>query len=190
MTVSLPPLFSREEALNAGLSRRELDRKVKEHRLLRLAHGLYLDTTADISAEYVDFIAAQYMFGETAIIGGLTALFYHGLIDQPPQQIWVIVPSSTRTKDRKYRLIRTTARRDTGIEKHEYFQICDINRTIAEAFKFATKIGTIHAISAASRAIKEKKTTLPEIMAEARLLGYEKAVLKYWDAIVGIVETS
>lgn len=188
MVRKLPPLFTLEKALNAGIMRKELARMVQKQQVLRLAHGLYLDTTAEIPAENIDFIAAQYKFGKNSAIGGLTALFHHGLIDQAPQQIWVIVPPEVRTKDRRYRLIRTQGRLDIGCEQHELFRICTIERTIAEAFRFASKIGLINAIAATTRAIKEKKTTFPKIMAMARELGYENAILKHWESIAGIVE--
>lgn len=190
MVLNLPHLFTREDALNAGFTRRDLARKMQERLIMRLAHGLYLDATTGIPAEHIDFVVAQYKFGKSAAIGGLTALFYHGLINQPPQQVWVIVPPEIRTKDRRYRLIRTQGRLDIGFETHGLFRICDINRTLAEAFKFASKVGLINAIGATTRAIKEKKTTFPEIMAMARELGYEKAVLKHWEALAGIGESA
>lgn len=189
MEMKAPTLFTLKEALSAGLTRRDISKMVDNSELLRLAHGLYLNTKNKVSSEHIDFIAAQYKFGERSLIGGLSALFYHGLTDQPPQQVWVIVPPETRTIESKYRLIRTKGSLDLGIEKLDLFRISDINRTIAEAFKFAAKIGIRTAVSATVKAIKEKKTTLPQIMKVARELGYENAIRKHWETIAGMVET-
>ncbi|HOW52103.1 MAG TPA: hypothetical protein PLV42_08705 [bacterium] len=155
-----------------------------------MAQGLYLDVTAGLSPEHIDFITAQHKFGKNIVIGGLSALFYHGLIDQPPQQVWVIVPPTIRTTDRRYRLIRTKGPLDIGIEQHDLFRICDIDRAVVEAFRFSAKMGLQNAVTAAIRAIKEKKTTFPKIMAMARAMGYESAILKHGETLTGIMENT
>lgn len=186
--LKLKNVFTPEEAAKAGLTRRDLAEKVQKKEILRLAQGLYLDATAGLPPEHIDFIAAQHKFGKNALIGGLSAFFHHGLIDQPPQQIWVVVPPATRTTDRRYRLIRTKGTLDIGIEKHDLFRICDIDRAIIEAFRFSAKMGLQNAVAAAIRAIKEKKTTFPKIMAMARAMGYESAILKHGETLAGIME--
>lgn len=188
--MKLDNIFSLEAAAKAGITRRELAEKVRKKEILRLARGIYLDATAGFLPEHIDFIATQHKFGKNAVIGGLTALFYHGLIEQPPQQIWVVVPPATRTTDRRYRLIRTKGPLDIGIEEHDLFRICDIDRTIVEAFRFSAKMGLQNAVAAAIRAIKERKTTFPKIMAMARAMGYESAILKHGETLSGMMENT
>jgi len=188
--LKLENIFTLEAAANAGITRRELAEKIQKKEILRLAQGLYLDVTAGLSPEHIDFITAQHKFGKNIVIGGLSALFYHGLIDQPPQQVWVIVPPTIRTTDRRYRLIRTKGPLDIGIEQHDLFRICDIDRAVVEAFRFSAKMGLQNAVTAAIRAIKEKKTTFPKIMAMARAMGYESAILKHGETLTGIMENT
>jgi predicted transcriptional regulator of viral defense system len=181
-------VFKLKEALDVGLTRRTILKKVLNGEFLKLSHGVYLNLEADLPVDYIDFIAAISKFGENSVIGGLTALYYHNLIEQVPQQVWVIVPQNTRTTEKKYRLIRSKKTSGYGIEHHKEFRICDIDRSIAEAFKYSSKIGIRVAISATVRAIKDKKTTLTEIMKAARKLNYEKSIKKHWETIVGVLE--
>ncbi len=182
-------VFKLKEALNFGLTRRAISKKVLNGEFLKLSHGIYLNLKANLPAEHIDFISAAFKFGKDSIISGLTALFYHNLIDQAPQQVWVIVPKNMRTNDNKYRLIRSNIISKYGVEHHKDFKICDINRTIAEAFKYSSKIGIRIAVSAIVRAVKDQKTTLSEIMKTARKLDYDKSIKKHWETIVGMLET-
>lgn len=182
-------VFRLKEALSLGLTRRIISKKILAGEFLKLSHGIYLNLKADLPADHVDFISATFKFGENSIISGLTALFYHNLIDQAPQQVWVIVPQNMRTIDKKYRLIRSNKISEYGVEHHKNFRICDINRTIAEAFKYSSKIGIRIAISAIARAVKDQKTTLSEIMKTARKLDYEQSIKKHWETVIGMLET-
>lgn len=181
-------IFKFKEALDRGLTRRTISRKIKTGEFLRLSHGLYLNVNTDLPIEHIDFIVAQNKFGEKSVICGLTSLFYHGLIEQAPQQIWVMVPQEIRTRDKKYRVIRAKTVKEYGIVPNHPFRICDINRSIVEAFNYSTKIGIRTAMSAIVRAIKEKQTTMPEIMNTARELGLQNPIKRHWESIIGMME--
>ena len=181
-------IFNLKGALNKGLTHRIIAKKTSDGEFLKLSHGLYLNLKANIPFEQIDFIAANYKFGKKSIIGGLTALFYHGLLEHPPQQIWVIVPQDLRTTEKKYRLIRKKKIIEFAIEKHKYFRICDINRAIVEGFQYSKKIGIRTAIFATVKAIREKKTTLSKIMETAKKLECENSIKSYWEIIVGALE--
>ena len=141
-------IFSLREALQTGLTRRTISKKVSNGEFLKIGHGIYLNTQAKIPFEYIDFILAHHKFGSHSIIGGLSALFYHGLIEQAPQQIWVIVPQNIRTKEQKYRLIRTKIVSEKEVEITRFFRITNLNRSIVEAFQYSSKIGIRQAIFA------------------------------------------
>lgn len=175
-----------KESAKYGLSRRTISKKVKSGEIIKMEHGIYVNSA--ISPEELDFFVACQKFGDDSVIGGLSALFFHELIDQPPEQVWVIVPVGIKTIQRKYRLVRTKNIYEFGIENHKYFRVLDINRTIVESFRFSSKTGLRTAFTATVRAVKEKKTTLAEIMKMAKIIQCENTLKKHWETIVGILE--
>ena len=60
----LSPVFTLKQAIDSGLSRRQVESKVAEGTFLKVGHGLYLNPNSGISAEYADFIAACEKLGE------------------------------------------------------------------------------------------------------------------------------
>ena len=184
----LSPVFTLKQAIESGLSRRQVESKVAEGTFLKVGHGLYLNPNSGISAEYADFIAACEKLGENSYVGGLSALFYYGLIDTPPQQIWVVVYHTKRTVEKKYKLIRTRKIYEYGIVNRDNFRICDINRAVVDAFRYSSKIGTRTAFTSAVRAITDKKTTVSEILKTAKNLECEKMMKKHINTILGMLE--
>ncbi len=180
--------FSVSEAYKAGISKSTLSRLVSRKIIFRVGHGIYFHPESNISPEEQDYIKACLKFGEDAVIGGITALFYHHLIEQVPHVIWVIVPQKKQTRDKFYRLIRVKSVKKEGIEKHKYFKITNIERTIVEAFVYKNKIGIRIAMQAITKAIKEGKTDLNKIMKMAKTLGYEKIMQKHWESIIGALQ--
>jgi len=180
--------FGIKEVLNAGISKATLSRLVAKEKLFRVGHGLYIHPESNIPAEIQDYVRARSKFGSNSIIGGLTALSYYHLTQHVPQQIWVIVPQKKQTRDNFYRLIRVKKIKNSGIVKHKYFSITNIERTIVEAFQYAGKIGLRTAMAALIKAIEENKTDLNKIMAMARKLGQQKMMKKHWETIIGALQ--
>lgn len=123
------------------------------------------------------------LFGSTALIGGLTALFYYGLIDQAPRKIWVVVPRNKKTISSLFRCMRTGTNPKVGIDDHGTFRISNLERTIVEGLRYASKIGATTAIMAARTAIAEGRTTEVKLGKEATALGLRSVIHKYWDVI-------
>lgn len=180
-------IFQLNDAKKAGISQPTLSRMVAQGNILRLGHGLYMHPDSFVSPEEQDYVQACSKFGSHSIIGGLTALFYYGLIDKVPTQVWVIVPQSKRTVDSRYRLIRMKNLSPVGVETHKLFRITTIERTLVEGLQYSSKIGIRTAISAIRRAVTEKKTTLAKIMTMAQKLNLENVVKKHWETINGSI---
>ncbi|HRZ78454.1 MAG TPA: hypothetical protein P5044_00475 [bacterium] len=177
-----------KHALDSGSTRAAFSKKISKGSFVKVGHGQYFNLNSNIPAEQVEFFVACRKFGENSVVAGLSALFYHGLIDQPPQQIWLIVPHEKRTNEKKYRLIRARKTYEYGIETNQYFRICDINRAIVESFRYSAKTGLRIAFTAVVRAVKEKKTTMPEILKMAKTLECENMVKKHIETILGMLE--
>jgi predicted transcriptional regulator of viral defense system len=176
-------LFTLSQAKELGISHQDLSRLVKEDKILRMGRGLYKHPKSSLNRE-IDFQVACAKFGPHAIIGGLSALFYYNLIEQIPQQTWVIVSPEKKSIDTRHRLIRTKRSLDIGVIEGNRYRIVSIERAVVEGLKLATKIGERVAIKAARDAIKQKLTTLNKIGKMARDLGLDSYLTKYFEAIV------
>ena len=58
-----------------------------------------------------------------------------------------------------------------------------IDRTIVEAFRYASKIGLRTAIQAARSALSQRLTTEKAIYQMAKALKLEKVIVKHWEAV-------
>lgn len=177
-------VFNLANALGEGISKTTLMRLVANGQVFRVGRNLYLHSESSFPAEDVDYVVACSKFGHDATIGGLTALFHYGLIEQVPRKIWVIVPYDKKTIDSFYICIRTKTNPNIGVENHGRFKITNIERSIVEGFRYSSKIGLRVVIRALRKAIKEKQTTLEKIMRMARSLELENYIEKYWEALI------
>jgi predicted transcriptional regulator of viral defense system len=176
-------LFTLSQAEEVGIIHQELSRLVKDERILRMGRGLYKHPKTPIDKE-IDFQVACAKFGPNSVVGGLSALFYYNLVEQVPQQTWILVPPKKRSIENGYRLIRTQTPLDIGIIEGNGHRIVSIERAIVEGLKLATKIGERVAIKAAREAIRQKITTLNKIGKMAKELGLDSYLTKYFEAIV------
>jgi predicted transcriptional regulator of viral defense system len=179
-------VFHQKEAVRAGVSAPTLSRLVKEGWILRLDQDIYRHPEADIDADTEDFIVACMKFGPQSVIGGATALFHYQIIDQAPSQIWVLVPPNKLSRSKLYRCLRTKTDLSIGVIDHGRYRITTIERSIIEAFKYATKIGLEKAIKAAKSAMSQQLTTPAKIARQARALGLESTISKYWEILISL----
>ena len=180
-------LFKPDEAQKKiGISQSTLSRWVDKGFIKHVSRGLYLHPQSSVLPEHLDFAIACSHFGPKSAIGGLSALFYYGLIEQAPQQVWLVVPSSRKDESiqRKYKCLRTQTSLRIGIDKKKYFRITNVDRTLLEAMKFATKIGQRTAISSTRKALQERLTTEKKLVQMSSRLKMKNVLEKYWEAIV------
>lgn len=178
-------LFTTQDASKKyGISQPTLSRLAKRGVVERVGRGLYQHSDADNKSETIDFAVACLSFGRKSAIGGLSALFYYGLIEQVPGQIWVIVPPTKRNSRSLYRCVRIRTSFHIGVEQKDHFRITNVERTLIEALKFAGKIGPRIAIQATRKAIKDGLTSEVKLGQMARRLHLDRILERYWEAIV------
>lgn len=177
-------LFKSAQAKAIGIPQSSLSWLVSKGKVIKIGPDVYHHQDIDIPMEEEEFSAACVTFGKRAAIGGASALFYYNLIEQIPNQVWVLVNPATTTHNKKYKLIRSKSSLEIGINSHEWFRITSIERAIIDAFRFQSKIGGIEmAIKAARVAIKENNVTPKNLLHMAQKLEWEKQFLNYWEAI-------
>jgi predicted transcriptional regulator of viral defense system len=166
------------------ISQPTLSRWVKNGEIRRLSHGLYVHPEFNIPPEDLDFVIACARFGRKSAIGGLSALFHYGLIDQPPSQVWVVVPPNKADSNQLYRRIRTKTSSKYGIDNRGLYRMTNVERTLLEALKFAVKIGPRIAINATRKALHDRLTTEKKLGEMASQLKLRSVLEKNWEAIV------
>jgi predicted transcriptional regulator of viral defense system len=178
------PLFALSTAKHLGLSQPTVARLLKKGVINRIGPGIYqVNDTEAFDPATVDYVKATEQFGNTVVVGGLTALYLYGLIDEVPEQIWLLVPPSVRSTDSQYRTIRTTRNLSVGVLRKKGFKIASLDRAIIDAFIFSTKIGASTGLSAAVRALRRKHTTERKMFEMARSLGVLKRVISAWESV-------
>ena len=177
-------VFSLEGVKKLGISHQTLYRWIEQGKIQQVGRGTFLHSSSELPPEEYDYATACAKFGTQAAIGGLTALFKYGLIEQVPQQVWVVVPSNRKTSQGIYRCLRTTTKFKEGIENFGHYRITNIERTLLEALKFASKIGPRVAIHATRKAIQDGLTTEMKLGKLADKLKLRKVFEKYWEAII------
>lgn len=188
-TTLLPPLkklgvFRVADAKRLGISQPTLSRLVAAEQILRVGRGLYAHADTKINPELRDYIIACTKFGPHSAVGGMTALFHYGLIEQVPRRLWMVVPSDVKAQNSLYRCIRTKTNPLKGVVDNGGYRITNLERTLVEAFRYATKIGLRIALRATRTALAEKRTTLQKIHVQAKVLGLERFVERHWEAII------
>ena len=176
-------IFTAGEAIELGFSQPSISRLAKSGELIRLEQGIFRHRDAKLDFESLDYVVATMRFGDNSVIGLLSALAYHGLIEQVVEQIWVLVPPNIKTNSRRYRCIRVKTNLRIGIDRHKQFAITNIERTIIEAFKYSSKVGLDVAVRAARFALKKKVTTASKILKQAKELKMERFIVRHWEAI-------
>jgi predicted transcriptional regulator of viral defense system len=177
-------VFTRAEAVAAGVSQPTLTRLAAAGELMGLGEGLYYHPeTAAVDVAELDFIVACKHFGPDSIIGGITSLFHYRLITQVPGIIWVIVPPEVKTTSPRYRCLRSTHDPKIGVDDRGLYRIATIERSIVEAFAYHTKMGLSTALYAARRSIHDNLTTEKKLHETAEALGVWSYISKYWEAV-------
>ena len=82
-------VVSLSQAMKLGLSKTTITRLCVSQHLERVGMGFYVHPDSKADPKNYDFVVACSRFGKTSVIGGLTALFYYGLIEQAPRKVWV-----------------------------------------------------------------------------------------------------
>lgn len=177
-------VFGLAEAKRRGMSRSTITRLVNEGTIQRIGRGLYLHSEASLEPESRDFAVACAKLGPSAVIGGMTALFHYGLVEQVPRQIWVLVPSARKTNARLYRCLRTGVDLQAGVLDRGSYRIVNVERAVIEGLKYQSKIGLRIALRAARTALLNRETTEVRLMRQAKELGLDRVVKKHWEAIL------
>jgi predicted transcriptional regulator of viral defense system len=162
------------ELMSAGVSQETVARLSREGRITRLARGLYQLPDAELATEHS--LAEVCKLVPKGVICLVSALQFHDLTVQLPRAIWVAIGSSAwmpRVTHPPMRFVRFgDVALSEGIEKHKIegvtVRVTDPAYTIADCFRFRSKVGVDVALEGMREALRRKLATADAIMLAAQ----------------------
>lgn len=172
-----------------GIPRVYLRRLVDRGLLVRTARGIYTLPDADVT-ELHDFAEAARQVPK-GVICLLSALRFHDLTTQNPFEVWMAIGESQWMPKIEYPAMRFVRFSGTaleyGIEQHEVegvaVQVYSPAKTVADCFKYRNKIGLDVALEALRDCWRQRKATMDEIWAAAKVCRVANVMRPYLESL-------
>jgi len=174
----------------AGCSRNCLYEMHRVGSLLRISPGLYTLPEAPVT-EYSDLteVAKRVPRGVVCLI---SALSFHELTTQIPHEIWIAVPKGARRPRIAYPPLNLTyvsgQAYSFGVREHVMggvaVRVYSPAKTVADCFKFRSKIGLDVVLEALREVWRSRKATVGELMEAAEVNRVSRVMRPYLEAIV------
>lgn len=172
-----------------GLSRQALRRLYERGVLDRPARGLYVLAGADFTEHHSFAEAAKLV--PRGVVCLLSALRFHDLTNQQPFEVWLAIglkawkPEVSSPPLRIIRLSEPVL--NYGVEEHKVdgvsVRIFSAAKTVADCFKYRNKIGLDVAIEALRDCIRQRKATVDELWAAAKICRMTNIIRPYLEAV-------
>ena len=175
---------------DAGIPRSYLYKLSDQGILNRVNRGLY--TLKDgPSTEHISLIEMAKQVPK-AVVSLLSALSFHGITTQLPFRVWIALPKGSWIPKLKYPPLVTVVVSPEpfsyGIETHTIcgvtVKVYSLEKTIADCFKFRSKVGLDVAIEALRKGLHTGRTTPADIFKAAKVNRVSNVISPYIEAIV------
>ena len=172
-----------------GIPREYVLRLYRQGKLERAGRGLYMLPDAEITQHHSYAEVSKRV--PDAVLCLLTALTFHEITTQNPAAVWIALRTGARTPmigTPRLRIVRVSPRvLSEGIETHKIegvpVRIYSVAKTVADCFKFRSKVGLDVAIEALKDALRQKKATPGEIYRYAKICRVAKVIQPYMEAL-------
>jgi predicted transcriptional regulator of viral defense system len=179
------------EAGALGIHRQTLSRMLKQGVLERPARGLYVLAGQETLHGDLDLIRVTRKVPK-AVICLISALSFHGLTTQIPYAVYVALPKGgwkPTLKNPRLEIIWLTEEiYQTGIETHSIegieIAVYCLEKTIADCFKFRSKIGEDVAIEALTAYFQRDSRDIGRLVEYADLVRVRSVMEPYMKALV------
>ncbi len=183
-------LVRSKELKDMSLSRAHLWNLAKAGKIERVGHGLYRAKNSPISAhETLLEIAKRVPSGVLCLS---SALRYHELTTENPFEVWLAIERGAWTPKIDFPPLRvihfSKAAFEFGVETHSVdggsLRVYSPAKTVADCFKFRSRIGMETAIEALRAAYKEKKFSMDELWRAAKVCRVVNVIRPYMESLV------
>lgn len=178
------------QALRLGIDRETLYGMRDSGDLVQEGRGIYrLAEFPPLSYPGFSKVALR---SSDAVICLNSALYFHGLTTQIPQKVYIALPRGAwRPKIESVELDVVTLSGkaySAGIEEHNldgiHVKIYNAEKTVADGFKFRSKIGEGIAIEALKDYLSQPGIKLDDLMQYARMNQVDQLIMPYLEALL------
>jgi very-short-patch-repair endonuclease len=120
------------QALDCGLSRSAISRRVQSGHWRRYAQGVYFVDDRPFTAA-AGIRAAVWSYGDRAVASGLTAAWWHQLIQTPPKVVEVTIPRNSHGRSRPGTRVRRRDLRPDDVVERLALRVTTMELTAIEA---------------------------------------------------------
>ena len=188
-------LFSRKgttrsrELVAAGLSRSAITRRVAAGTLARVARGLY--SLPEYQGGENSTLVEVATRAPKLVFCLLTALRVHDLTTQLPFEVWIAIGNKDHPPRISYPPLRTVrfarASLEAGVETRTIdgatIRITSLAKTVADCFKFRSKVGLDVALEALQEARRDRRATMDELWHFAKIDRVDNVMRPYLEAL-------
>lgn len=161
---------------DAGIPLTYLKRLTDAGDLVRLGRGLYQEPER-VGEDAAHDLAEAARAVPDGVVSLVSALRHHGLTTQLPHAVWMTIPHKARTPTpagQRLEIVRATGAVMTAGVEHVQVEgvevpIYGVAKTIADCFKHRRHVGEDVALEALRDALRQRKTTVDEIMRYAEI---------------------
>lgn len=174
----------------AGAHRVELSRRVAAGMLVRVGWGLYSLPDQSLVTEHNGMVEVARR-APKVVFCLLTALRFHELTTQSPFEVWIAIGNKDHPPRMAYPPLRTmrfspVALRE-GIEVHRVagtpIRVTNVARTVADCFKFRSKVGLDVALEALREARRDRRASIDELWVAAKVDRVTNVMRPYLEAV-------
>ncbi len=172
-----------------GMSREYLRRLVDIGTVQRVSHGIYTGPGVPLTADTT--IAEASKMVPNGVICLMTALRLHNLTTQSPFEVWIAVPRDARKPVVDSISTRFIEMREpsfsSGIEHRMIDNVSvptySAAKTVADCFKFRSKIGLDVAIEALRDGLRQKSFSIDELWQCSKICRVTNIIRPYIEAM-------
>jgi predicted transcriptional regulator of viral defense system len=172
-----------------GISRTQIKNLTDSGQLLHLGRGLY--SRPDSSATENHDLAQLAARVPQGVVCLASALQFHQLTTQNPWRVHLMIPRGARPPQLDHPpILLFSATGDSfseGIEEHQVegvtVRVTSVAKTVADCFKYRSKVGLDVALEALQEALREHRATRAQIRAFAKICRVENVIKPYLEAM-------
>lgn len=173
-----------------GIAPVYLRRLLDQGRLVQAARGVYRLPTRKPSVHH-DLATVSKLIPH-GVICLLSALNFHGLLDDPPAVVWLAIARKARRPSIEGLPLRVVQFSDlslkTGVERHVIegvsVPVTNPAKTVVDSVKFRDRIGLDVALDALRECLRRRrKCPVDELLRYAKLCRIENVVARYVEAL-------
>ena len=172
-----------------AVPRNYLGRLVRAGKLERVGRGLYSSSDHPPSENRTLLEVCRKV--PQAVVCLSSALRFHELTTENPFEVWIALKPGAWSPRMEYppiRVVRVSGDALTfGVEEHRVegiqIKVYSPAKTVADCFKFRSKVGTELAIQALRECFREKKATMDEMWAAAKVCRVANVMRPYMESL-------